>query len=31
VDHMLENMGAAYGRLPDSELRQRMIRYVASL
>ncbi len=28
VDHMRENMGAAYGRLPDAELRRRMIRYV---
>ncbi len=31
VDHMRENMGAAYGRLPDAETRQRMIRYVESL
>jgi diketogulonate reductase-like aldo/keto reductase len=31
VDHMVENMGAAYGRLPDPELRARMIRYVAGL
>lgn len=28
VDHMRENMGAAYGRLPDPELRRRMVRYV---
>ena len=31
VKHMRENMGAAYGRLPDSELRQRMIRHVENL
>ncbi|HXG28439.1 MAG TPA: aldo/keto reductase [Nevskiales bacterium] len=31
VDHMRENMGAAYGRLPDAELRSRMIHYVESL
>jgi diketogulonate reductase-like aldo/keto reductase len=31
VDHMLENMGACYGRLPDPEMRQRMIKYVQSL
>lgn len=31
VDHMLENMGAAYGRLPDAETRGRMIRYVESI
>ncbi len=31
VDHMRENMGAAHGRLPDPETRQRMIRYVESL
>ena len=31
VDHMVENMGAAYGRLPDPELRARMVRYVAEL
>lgn len=30
-DHMRENMGAAYGALPDAEMRQRMIRYVESL
>lgn len=31
VDHMLENMGAAYGRLPDPALRKRMIRTIESL
>jgi diketogulonate reductase-like aldo/keto reductase len=31
VDHMRENMGALYGRLPDAALRERMIRYVESL
>jgi diketogulonate reductase-like aldo/keto reductase len=31
VDHMAENMGALYGRLPDAALRERMIRYVESL
>ncbi len=31
VSHMIENMGACHGRLPDSSLRQRMIQYVASL
>jgi aryl-alcohol dehydrogenase-like predicted oxidoreductase len=31
VDHMRENMGAAYGRLPDPETRERMIRYVDGL
>lgn len=31
VDHMLENMGALHGRLPDPELRQRMAAYVESL
>lgn len=31
VDHMEENMGALYGRLPDAELRARMIRYVEEL
>ncbi|MFP5506364.1 MAG: aldo/keto reductase [Gammaproteobacteria bacterium] len=29
--HMLENMGAAYGRLPDAQLRQRMIEHVMRL
>ncbi|MGH6898434.1 MAG: aldo/keto reductase [Geminicoccaceae bacterium] len=31
VDHMAENMGALYGRLPDAAMRARMIRYVESL
>jgi diketogulonate reductase-like aldo/keto reductase len=31
VDHMQENMGALYGRLPDREMRKRMIRHVESL
>ena len=31
VDHMEENMGAAYGRLPDAKMRERMVRYVESL
>jgi diketogulonate reductase-like aldo/keto reductase len=31
VDHMQENMGALYGRLPDAALRERMIRYVEDL
>lgn len=31
VDHMVENMGACTGRLPDAAMRQRMIRYVESL
>jgi diketogulonate reductase-like aldo/keto reductase len=31
VDHMLENMGAAYGRLPDAALRARLIAYIESL
>jgi diketogulonate reductase-like aldo/keto reductase len=31
VDHMQENMGALYGRLPDAALRERMIRYALSL
>lgn len=30
-DHMMENMGAAYGRLPDAEMRARMVRYVEGL
>lgn len=30
LDHMQQNMGALYGRLPDSEMRKRMIRYVES-
>ena len=31
VEHMHENMGALRGRLPDQEMRQRMIRYVEGL
>ena len=31
VDHMQENMGACYGRLPDAAMRVRMIRHVESL
>lgn len=31
VDHMMENMGALYGRLPDAAMRQRMIDYVEAL
>ena len=31
VDHMRENMGALRGRLPDAEMRARMVRYVESL
>ncbi len=31
VDHMEENMGALYGRLPDQATRERMIRHVESL
>lgn len=31
VDHLMENMGAARGRLPDPDMRRRMIRYVQSL
>ncbi len=31
VDHMHQNMGAAHGRLPDPDTRQRMIRYVEGL
>ncbi|WP_022949886.1 aldo/keto reductase [Methylohalobius crimeensis] len=30
VDHMVDNMGANYGRLPDAETRQRMIQYFES-
>jgi len=29
--HMLDNMGAGFGRLPDAAMRQRMIRYLESL
>jgi aryl-alcohol dehydrogenase-like predicted oxidoreductase len=28
VAHMAQNMGALYGRLPDSQMRTRMIKYV---
>ncbi len=31
VPHMVENMGAGFGRLPDAKTRQRMIRYFESL
>jgi diketogulonate reductase-like aldo/keto reductase len=31
VDHMQENMGALYGRLPDQAMRERMIRFVENL
>jgi len=31
VDHMRENMGAAYGRLPDAGMRQRMVQYFESV
>ena len=31
VDHMQENMGALYGRLPDARLRLRMAQYVEGL
>jgi diketogulonate reductase-like aldo/keto reductase len=31
VDHMIENMGACYGRLPDPQLRRRMITYLKDL
>jgi diketogulonate reductase-like aldo/keto reductase len=31
VDHMIENMGALYGRLPDAKTRRRMVNYVHSL
>ena len=31
VDHMLENMGAGYGRLPDPEMRRRMVQFVEAL
>ena len=31
VDHMEENMGALYGRLPDEALRRRMVQYVEAL
>lgn len=31
VEHMRENMGACYGRLPDAEARQAMIDYLVTL
>ena len=31
LDHMKENMGALYGRLPDPNLRRRMVQYVKNL
>ncbi|MDQ3214731.1 MAG: aldo/keto reductase [Pseudomonadota bacterium] len=31
VAHVLENMGAAYGRLPDEPMRRRMVAYVEKL
>ncbi|MDH5632045.1 MAG: aldo/keto reductase [Gammaproteobacteria bacterium] len=31
VDHMHENMGAAYGRLPDAAMRQRMAQYLEKI
>ncbi len=31
VEHMAENMGALYGRLPDAGMRARMVRYVEEL
>jgi len=31
VDHVRENLGAAYGRLPDEAMRRRMIAFVDSL
>lgn len=31
VDHMRDNMGALYGRLPDQKMRERMVRYVEKL
>ena len=31
VDHMQENMGALYGRMPDEAMRSRMVRYVEGL
>ncbi len=29
--HMIDNMGAAYGRLPDAAMRQRMIKHIEGL
>jgi diketogulonate reductase-like aldo/keto reductase len=31
IDHLRENMGALRGRLPDQDMRKRMIRYVENL
>ncbi len=31
VDHMVENMGACYGRLPGPQLRKKMIQHISSL
>jgi diketogulonate reductase-like aldo/keto reductase len=31
VEHMIENMGANFGRLPDASLRKRMAGYFAEL
>lgn len=31
VKHMVDNMGAQYGRLPDKKMRAEMIRYIRSL
>ena len=31
VDHLRQNMGAAYGRLPEPSMRKEMIAYVESL
>ena len=31
VDHLVENMGALHGALPDAKMRARMIRYVEAL
>jgi diketogulonate reductase-like aldo/keto reductase len=31
VDHMIENMGAGFGRLPDAAMRRRMVEYFESL
>jgi hypothetical protein len=29
--HMIDNMGAAYGRLPDADLLRRMVAHMESL
>lgn len=31
VNHMIDNMGAGYGRLPDAKMRERMVRYLEAL